>query len=66
MMKAILYMTQLFDNKKNRAYVSEAGQLLKEFDQNNPQKSESQKAEILKHRNIFNRAAKKPPSFLDG
>ena len=66
MMKAILYMTQLFDNKKNRAYVSEAGQFLKEFDTNNPQKSESQKKEILKHRNIFDRAAKKPTTFLDG
>ena len=59
-------MVHLFDNKKDRSYVSEAGKFLKEFDKNNPQKSESQKKEILKHRNIFKREAKKPTSFLDG
>ena len=66
MMKKLLYIAHLFDNKKDRSYVSEAGKFLKEFDENNPQKSESQKNEILKHRNIFKRTKKTTSSFLDG
>lgn len=66
MMKLILRLAHLFDNKKDRAYVSEADKLLQEFDKANPQKSESQKKEILKHRNIFKREHKSQKSFLDG
>jgi hypothetical protein len=66
MMKIILRLAHLFDNKKDRAYVSEAGKFMREFDKNNPQKSESQKKEILKHRNLYTRKAKKETSFLDG
>jgi hypothetical protein len=65
-MKIILRLAHLFDNKKDRAYVSEAGKFLKEFDKANPQKSEDQKKEILKHRNLYTREAKKEASFLDG
>jgi len=65
-MKIILRLAHLFDNKKDRAYVSEAGKFLKEFDNANPQKSETQKKEILKHRNIYTREDKKETSFLDG
>lgn len=46
--------------------MSEVDRFLQEFDKANPQKSESQKKEILKHRNIFNREAKPKASFLDG
>ena len=66
MMKLILRMAHLFDNKKNRAYVSDIDQFLQDFNKKNPQKSESQKKEILKHRNIFKREPKKEKSFLDG
>ena len=66
MMKLILRLAHLFDNKKDRAYVSEADKLLQEFDKANPQKSESQKKEIFKHRNIYKRGAKPKTSFLDG
>jgi hypothetical protein len=65
-MKLILRLAHLFDNKKDRAYVSEADKFLQDFDNDNPQKSESQKKEILKHRNIFKRESKKNTSFLDG
>ncbi|WP_150466801.1 CBU_0585 family protein [Francisella sp. SYW-9] len=66
MMKLILRLAHLFDNKKDRAYVSEADKLLQEFDNTNPNKSESQKKEILKHRNLYKREAKPKTSFLDG
>ncbi|GAB4222056.1 MAG: hypothetical protein Kow0076_2270 [Francisella sp.] len=71
MMKLILRLAHLFDNKKDRAYVSEADKFLREFDQKHPQKSKSQKKEILKHRNIFKREMKSQTtkskiSFLDG
>lgn len=66
MMKIILRLAHLFDNKKDRAYVSEADKLLQEFDRANPQKSESQKKEILKHRNLYTRETKKETNFLDG
>ncbi|AIT09865.1 hypothetical protein LO80_07710 [Candidatus Francisella endociliophora] len=66
MMKLILRLAHLFDNKKDRAYVSEAGRFLQEFDKANPQKSESQKKEILKHRNLYKRETKSKSSFLDG
>lgn len=46
MMKLILRLAHLFDNKKDRAYVSEVDRFLQEFDKANPQKSESQKKEI--------------------
>ncbi|MFV9924981.1 hypothetical protein A2G94_03375 [Francisella endosymbiont of Ornithodoros moubata] len=65
MMKLILSLAHLFDNKKDRAYVSEVDRFLQKFDKENPQKSELQKKEILKHRNIFNREAKPKASFLD-
>ncbi|AJC48637.1 hypothetical protein IB642_06900 [Allofrancisella guangzhouensis] len=66
MMKFILRLAHLFDNKKDRAYVSEIDNFLQDFDKRNPQKSESQKKEILKHRNIFKRESKRKSSFLDG
>ena len=65
MMKLILRLAHLFDNKKDRAYVSEADKLLQDFDKANPQKSKSQKKEIIKHRNIHKREAKPETSFLD-
>ncbi|MFV9931361.1 MAG: CBU_0585 family protein [Francisella endosymbiont of Hyalomma asiaticum] len=65
MMKLILSLAHLFDNKKDRAYVSEVDRFLQKFDKENPQKSELQKKEISKHRNIFNREAKPKASFLD-
>lgn len=48
MMKLILRLAHLFDNKKDRAYVSEIDQFLQEFDKANPQKSESQKKRNIK------------------
>ncbi|APC97411.1 CBU_0585 family protein [Francisella frigiditurris] len=65
MNKILFKMLHLFDNKKNRQYVSDADILLTEFDKNNPQKSASQKKEILKHRNIHKREPRKETSFLD-
>jgi len=65
-MKIILRLAHLFDNKKDRAYVSEIDRFMQEFDKENPQKSESQKKEILKHRNLYKRQAKTQTSFLDG
>jgi hypothetical protein len=47
-MKIILRLAHLFDNKKDREYVSEAGKFLKEFDKTNPQKSEAQKKRDFK------------------
>lgn len=40
---------------KNKGYVSEADQFIQKFDQQHPQPSLSQQAEIRKHTNIFNR-----------
>lgn len=54
-MKFILKLLHLFDNKKNREYVSEVDQFLAEFDRDNPKRSESQRYEAMKHRNIFSR-----------
>ena len=51
----ILYM---FDNKKDREYVSAPGQFLKDYDRDFPARSASQKIEAKKHRNIFNRKAR--------
>ncbi len=67
MIKLIKWLANFGDNKKDREYVSETDTFLAEFDKNNPQKSESQKKEILKHRNIYRREEKKgSTSFLDG
>ena len=66
MWKIILKLLHLFDNGKNRSYVSEPDAFLYEFDNKNPTKSESQKKEILKHRNIHRREKKAEVSFLDG
>jgi len=52
-MKFIIRLLHLFDNKKQREYVSEIDNFLLDFDQDYPAKSESQKKEILKHRNIY-------------
>ena len=52
-MSMILKMLHLFDNKKSREYVSEAGTFLNSYDKAYPTRSESQKKEALKHRNIF-------------
>ena len=41
--------------KKDKTYVSEMDSFLVKFDKKNPQRSASQKLEIEKHRNIFNR-----------
>ncbi|WP_116962981.1 CBU_0585 family protein [Fastidiosibacter lacustris] len=54
-MSIILKMLHLFDNKKQREYVSEAGQFLSTYDRDFPTRSSSQKKEAQKHRNIFNR-----------
>ena len=37
MMKIILRLAHLFDNKKDRAYVSEIDKFMQEFDKENPQ-----------------------------
>lgn len=54
-MKFILKLLHLGDNKKQREYVSEAGNFLADYDRDFPARSESQKKEALKHRNIFRR-----------
>lgn len=43
------------DNKKKRDYVSDVDLFLQKFDKENPKRSASQKQEVDKHRNIFNR-----------
>ena len=42
------------------AYVSETDQFLQKFDREHPKLSESQTAEIEKHKNIFRRKVKDP------
>ena len=54
-MGLILNLLHLGDNKKDREYISDATTFLKQFEEDNTTKSESQKKEILKHRNIFRR-----------
>ncbi|MBK2124644.1 CBU_0585 family protein [Fangia hongkongensis] len=56
-MALILKMLHLFDNNKKREYVSGADQFLATFDRKFPTRSDSQKQEAQKHRNIFNRKA---------
>lgn len=57
-MKIIHKLFHMFDNKKNRHYVSETGSLLSDFDKKYPKRSQSQKIESAKHRGIFNRKKK--------
>lgn len=52
--KFILWLNKL--EKKDKAYVSSADNFLANFDKQNPQRSRSQKQEIEKHRDIFNRS----------
>lgn len=54
-MKFILKLLHLGDNKKQREYVSEAGHFLSDYDRDYPTRSESQKKEAMKHRQIFKR-----------
>ena len=54
-MSIILKMLHLFDNKKEREYVSDAGNFLANYDRDFPTRVQSQKKEAQKHRNIFNR-----------
>jgi hypothetical protein len=55
MKKWMLRLLYCFD-RKERAYVSDAGRFLKEFDIMHPQSSASQRREILKHAHIFERS----------
>lgn len=41
--------------KKDKAFVSQTDKFMQQFDQDHPKRSDSQLAEIAKHRNIFNR-----------
>jgi len=41
---------------KNKSYVSEMDKFLMKYDKQNPQRSPSQKKEVEKHRDIFNRS----------
>ncbi|WP_119343996.1 CBU_0585 family protein [Facilibium subflavum] len=54
-MSLILKMLHLFDNKKKREYTSDASQFLARYDRDFPSRSDSQKKEAQKHRNIFSR-----------
>ena len=54
-MLGILKILRLLDGSKNREYVSEADLFLKKLDVQFPELSDSQKHEIKKHKNIFNR-----------
>lgn len=54
-MGAISKILYLFDNNKDREYVSDPGRFLKNYDRDFPTRSLSQKKEAKKHRNIFNR-----------
>ena len=58
-MKWLGRLINLFDNRKQRNYVSEADRVLEEFNRNHPELSESQKHEINKHKDIFYRPRKK-------
>ena len=53
-MKWFTKLLYCFD-KKERAFVSDADQLLQKFDETHPEPSLSQQSEIAKHRNIFRR-----------
>lgn len=49
----------MFSGGMNKSYVSEADKMLTKYDRENPKRSASQKAEVEKHRNIFNRETDK-------
>ncbi len=55
MFKLLAKIQNLIERGMKKSYVSEAGEFLKNFDQKNPELSESQKKEIKKHENLFNR-----------
>lgn len=46
------------DNKKKRDYVSDIDLFLHKFDRDHPKRSQSQRDEVEKHRDIFNRKAR--------
>ena len=48
-----------FLKKTDRNYISEIDKFLLDYDQKKPQRSESQRREIAKHRNIFKSNANK-------
>ena len=48
-------LTKILYGSKDASYVSDVDHAIIEFDKINPKRSDSQKAEIKKHRNIFNR-----------
>ena len=54
-MKFLIKSLHTFDQKKDREYVSEADRFLHGFDKERPQLSVTQRQEIAKHKNIFNR-----------
>ena len=54
-MKFILKFINKFERGMDKNYVSDADKALQDFDQKNPKRSSSQRREIEKHRNIFNR-----------
>jgi hypothetical protein len=57
-MSIVLKLLHLFDNKKDRTYISETGRFLSKFDNKHPKRSQSQKIESAKHRSIFSRKKK--------
>lgn len=48
-----------FLKKTNRNYISDIDKFLYSYDKKNPQRSEAQRQEIAKHRNIFESSANK-------
>lgn len=53
--KWITKIIYIFDQNKDRDYVSEYDHLLTNFDKQYPSRSASQKKEVKKHRNLFSR-----------
>lgn len=54
MIKFFIRLLNHFE-KKDKNYVSETDQFLKQFEHDHPKRSQSQLDEIAKHRNIYNR-----------
>jgi hypothetical protein len=51
----IRFLCNIFSGGMNKSYQSDATKMLHQFDASHPNRSEAQRAEVEKHRQIFTR-----------
>ena len=59
MFKLFKKLQSVIERGMDKEYVSDADNFIARFDKDNPKRSDSQRREVEKHRNIFNRSRDK-------